>query len=291
MQRLDRFDRASGLEIRRYERERPGELVHTDTKKLARIPTGGGHRLRGREAAPHTSGEGYEDIHSAVDDHSRLAYSEIRPDERGESCAALLARAAAFYAEHGICIERLLTDNAKAYRNSREFRRMAAQLGIAQRFIRPRHPQTNGKHRALQPDLPDRVGLRPALPEQRRARPLAPRLGTPLQLPSVPHRARRASPHLPCQQRLWERHQATILGFLTRTGTATGCTFERGPARAWPRSEMRGPDRARDQQGDRLLGPDCERVMRDRNMRDGTLVGPSGPSRLSMVDREEISRG
>jgi transposase InsO family protein len=116
-----------------------------DTKKLARIPPGGGHKILGRDAAPHESGPGYEYVHSTVDDHSRLAYSEIHADERTETCAAFLRRAVAFYAAHGIRVERLLTDNAKMYRCSHVFRATAAELGLKQRFTRPRRPQTNGK--------------------------------------------------------------------------------------------------------------------------------------------------
>jgi len=100
LHRLDWLDRPTGPIIRRYERERPGELVHMDTKKLARIPPGGGHKILGRDAAPHESGAGYEYVHSTVDDHSRLAYSEIHADERAETCAAFLRRAVAFYAAH-----------------------------------------------------------------------------------------------------------------------------------------------------------------------------------------------
>ena len=145
LQRLAWLDRPTGAVVRRYEREHPGELVHMDTKKLARVPSGGGHRLLGREAAPHHTGAGYEYVHSAVDDHSRLAYSEILPDERAQTCAAFLRRTVAFFASYGVTVERLLTDNAKAYRHAHVFRLATEQLGIQQRFIRPRHPQTNGK--------------------------------------------------------------------------------------------------------------------------------------------------
>jgi transposase InsO family protein len=144
LQRLAWLDRPTGAVVR-YERERPGELVHMDTKKLACLPRGGGHRLLGRENAPHHTGAGYEYVHSAVDDHTRLAYSEILPNERADTCAAFLRRTVAFFASHGVTVERLLTDNAKAYRHAHVFRRAAEQLGIEQRFTRPRHPQTNGK--------------------------------------------------------------------------------------------------------------------------------------------------
>ena len=145
LQRLDWLDRPSGLVIRRYERERPGELVHVDVKKLGRIPEGGGHRSRGRGTWSHGSGLGYDFVHACVDDHSRFAYAEIHPDERGETCAGFLRRAGAVFAEHGVAVERVLTDNAMNYRRSTAFRAAVAGLGAVQRFTRPYRPQTNGK--------------------------------------------------------------------------------------------------------------------------------------------------
>jgi transposase InsO family protein len=146
MQRLDRLDRPTGRLIRRYERERPGELVHVDVKKLGRIPPGGGHRVHGWQAGRPKLRLGYDYIHSMVDDHSRLAYSEVLPDERGSTCAAFVLRAGEFFAAHGIPrIERVMTDNALAYRSSREFSAALAVLGAKQRLVRPFRPQTNGK--------------------------------------------------------------------------------------------------------------------------------------------------
>jgi transposase InsO family protein len=129
----------------RYERERPGELVHMDVKKIGRIPDGGGWRVHGR-AIPRdrVNGPGYDYVHSLVDDHSRLAYSEILPDEKGASCAAFLQRAIGYFAAQGITrIERLMTDNAWAYRYS--LRAVCAEHGIAQKFIKPHCPWQNGK--------------------------------------------------------------------------------------------------------------------------------------------------
>lgn len=135
----------------RYERERPGELVHMDVKKLGRIPDGGGWRSRGQLPSNHQSRLdkkpiGYDFVHSLVDDHSRLAYSEILPDEKGTTCAAFLSRAAAYFAAKGITrIERLMTDNAFAYRRSAEMKKVCAALGITQKFIKPHCPWQNGK--------------------------------------------------------------------------------------------------------------------------------------------------
>jgi transposase InsO family protein len=134
----------------RYERERPGELVHMDVKKLGKIPDGGGWRAHGRQmgstAAKKRAKIGYDYVHSLVDDHSRLAYSEILPDETGATCAAFLQRAAAYFAAKGIVrIERVMTDNAFAYRHSNDIRRVCADLGATQKFIRPHCPWQNGK--------------------------------------------------------------------------------------------------------------------------------------------------
>jgi transposase InsO family protein len=146
--RLAWMDRPTGRVIRRYERDRPGELVHVDVKKLGRLRDGGGWRAFGREApmrAKKRTRVGYEYVHSAVDDHTRLAYSEILPDERGTSCAAFLERAIRFYREHNITIERVLTDNAMAYRHSTDFHMVLDEHGIGHRLIQPYRPQTNGK--------------------------------------------------------------------------------------------------------------------------------------------------
>jgi transposase InsO family protein len=153
--RLAALDPMTGEVIRsskqtavRYERSRPGELVHMDVKKLGRIPDGGGWRAHGRGAASitrdHDTKIGYDYVHSLVDDHSRLAYSEILPNEKGDTCAAFLARAAAYFAAHGIDrIERVMTDNAFAYKYS--LTAVCAALGARQKFIKPHCPWQNGK--------------------------------------------------------------------------------------------------------------------------------------------------
>ena len=140
--------RASKHTAVRYERARPGELVHMDVKKLGRIPDGGGWRAHGRAAGnrDRKTRIGYDYVHSLVDDHSRPAYSEILPDEKGVTCAAFLERAAAYFADKGITrIERVMTDNAFAYRHSADFKRVCAALGAAQKFIKPHCPWQNGK--------------------------------------------------------------------------------------------------------------------------------------------------
>ncbi|MGJ0153116.1 IS481 family transposase [Streptomyces sp. CH8.1] len=146
LSRLAWFDRPTGTVIRRYERERPGELVHVDVKKLGRIPDGGGHRVLGREASRPVRGMGFDYVHSAVDDHTRLAYSEIHDDEKVATCAGFLARAAAFFHSQGITrIERVLTDNAWAYRKGLAWKAVLADLGAVGKLTRAYRPQTNGK--------------------------------------------------------------------------------------------------------------------------------------------------
>ena len=138
--------RASRATNNRYERERPGELLHIDVKKLGRIPDGGGWRAHGRSEQVRGRGIGFDYVHAVIDDHTRLAYIEIHPDEKGATAAGVLTRAAAFFAENGIPkIERILSDNAFAYRNSAAFKEAVAQLGAEQRFIKPHCPWTNGK--------------------------------------------------------------------------------------------------------------------------------------------------
>ena len=146
--RLSHIDRPTGIPIRRYQMDRPGELVHVDVKKLARIPAGGGWRMRGRALAGHPEGQGsrgYDYIHSAVDDNTRIAFSQIRPDETGESCAEFLLATAKAFAEIGITIERVMTDEAKSYTLSRVFKAACAHHRIRHVTTGPFRPWINGK--------------------------------------------------------------------------------------------------------------------------------------------------
>jgi transposase InsO family protein len=147
MNRLRWMDRATGRVIRRIETSRPGELVHIDVKKLAVIPPGGGHKKLGREARTGSvakRGLGYNYIHTAIDAYSRLAYSEILENETIATCVPFLQRAVAWFAAHGITIERVLTDNGNGYR-SFDWRDRCAELGLRHTRTRPYHPATNGK--------------------------------------------------------------------------------------------------------------------------------------------------
>ncbi len=135
-------DLQPALPIRRYEHPHPGDLLHLDTKKLARIAKPG-HRLTG-DPRDETRGAGWEILHVAIDDHSRIAFSQLYPDERALSTVAFLRAAVAYYARFGITIRRLLTDNAPCY-YSHLFAAACRQLGIRHLRTRPYTPQTNGK--------------------------------------------------------------------------------------------------------------------------------------------------
>jgi transposase InsO family protein len=138
----------------RYERSRPGELVHVDVKKLARIQGGAGWRMRGgvQHYNPTFTDEhghkrktvGFEYVHIAIDDHSRLAYAEVLPDEKALTAVGFLRRAVAFYRRYGINVERLLTDNGPAY-IALVHKAACTRLGIKHLRTRPYRPQTNGK--------------------------------------------------------------------------------------------------------------------------------------------------
>jgi transposase InsO family protein len=147
--RLSDLDRRSGRVIRRIETSRPGELVHVDVKKQAKIPPGGGWRVNGRERRPRNGMAGrprlgYAFVHSAIDAHSRLAYSEIHDDERATTAIAFWRRAREFFADYGITVERVLTDNGSCYM-ARAFTAELVQASIVHTRTRPFRPQTNGK--------------------------------------------------------------------------------------------------------------------------------------------------
>jgi transposase InsO family protein len=128
----------------RYQRERPGELIHIDIKKLGRID-GVGHRITGHRVGMNRSrGIGWEHLHVAVDDASRLAYTELLPDEKKESACAFLGRALAFFKAHGVTVERIMSDNGSAYR-SHLFKSRIAEAGLRHIRTRPYTPRTNGK--------------------------------------------------------------------------------------------------------------------------------------------------
>ena len=151
---LAHLDQATGLPVRkptvrRYEAAEPGDLVHVDIKKLGRIPSGGGHRMLGRQQGKKHNdghgrgGRGYAYLHHAVDDHSRLAYSEQLGDERKETAAGFWQRASQFFAQAGIEVKAVMTDNGACYRSKVFAEALGAQ--VTHKRTRPYRPQTNGK--------------------------------------------------------------------------------------------------------------------------------------------------
>lgn len=142
--------RASKTTAVRYERDRPGELVHMDVKKIGRIPDGGGWRAHGRQmgstSAKKKARIGFDYVHSIVDDHSRFAYSEILPDETAATCAGFFARAVDFFAAHGIDrIDEVMTDNHWSYTNSNALAAHIEEIGAKHITIKPHCPWQNGK--------------------------------------------------------------------------------------------------------------------------------------------------
>ncbi len=162
----------------RYQRERPGELIHIDTKKLGRI-AGIGHRITGYHVGVNRKrGIGWDVLHVCIDDASRLAYTEILPDEKKESAIAFLDRALTWLARHGVAVERVMTDNGSAYR-SHDFRRTCANAGLRHIRTRPYTPRTNGKaERFIQTSLREWAYARPYHSSAERTRAMQPWIAT-----------------------------------------------------------------------------------------------------------------
>jgi transposase InsO family protein len=163
MSRLRDFDRPTGMQIRRViTADHPGERMHVDVKKMGRIPAGGGHRMLGRSmgtansrrAAPGRRGRvGTDYLHSAVDAFSRVAYTEVLDDEKGVTCAGFLLRAGRFFAELGVSIDEVMTDEHRSYTMSKAFAEALAVIGARHKTTGPYRPRINGKverfHRTL----------------------------------------------------------------------------------------------------------------------------------------------
>ncbi len=146
--------------IVRYEREVPGELIHIDTKRLGRI-NGIGHRITGiRMHAKANHGQGWDAVHLAIDDHSRVAFARIKVDETKESCVTFLREAIAFYASLGVRVEGVMTDNGSGYKKT--YDQVCAELGIKHLRTKPYTPKTNGKvERFVQTSLREWAYVRP----------------------------------------------------------------------------------------------------------------------------------
>ena len=226
LSRLRDRDRPSGVPIR-YVRERPGELLHIDVKKLGRIPDGGGHRFRGRGNGTPKSRAGYDYVHQAIDDMSRVAYVDVLSDERGPTCARFLREAAAWFARQGVRIERVMTDNALNYTRSRDFRAAVTDLGARHKRTRFRRPQTNGKSERFNRTLLDEWAyVRPYDSNNQRLLAL-PGLRRPIQQPPTPLRVE--GPHADGgarQQRVRESHLG-VVRWLARASARTSA--------GWPR--------------------------------------------------------
>jgi transposase InsO family protein len=182
LNRLTHLDRTTGERIRRYEHERPGDLIHVDVKKLGKVPDGGGWRYVGREqglrnravtaartGAPKSKyrqpliGTCY--LHTVIDDHSRVAYVEAHDDETKETAAAVLRNAVAWFADRGVTVRRVLSDNGGAYR-SYLWRDTCLELGITPKRTRPYRPQTNGKIERFHRTLADGWAFRKFYPSE-----------------------------------------------------------------------------------------------------------------------------
>ena len=169
LNRLSHIDRATGEPIRRYEHERPGDLIHVDVKKLGKVPDGGGWRYVGRHQGYTNKAATVERtgtprskwrnpligtcyLHTVIDDHSRVAYVEARDDETKETATEVLRNAVAWFADRGVTVQRVLSDNGSCYK-SHLWRDTCTDLGITPKKTRPYRPQTNGKierfHRTL----------------------------------------------------------------------------------------------------------------------------------------------
>jgi len=168
LNRLTHLDRATGEPIRRYEHPYPGSLIHVDVKKLGNVPDGGGWRYLGRQRGDRNriatkartgvknnyygAKVGTAFVHTAIDDHSRVAYAEIHDDETAATAVQVLRNAVDWFAKHGVTVQRVLSDNGSCYR-SLAWRDACADLGITHKRTRPYRPQTNGKierfHRTL----------------------------------------------------------------------------------------------------------------------------------------------
>jgi len=146
LSRLEWMDRPTGRVIRRIETSRPGELVHVDTKKLHQVPAGGGWRAHGRGVVPQRDrvAPQVDYVHSVIDAYSRVAYVEVWPDQTADTCTDVFERAVVWFAELGVTIEAVLSDNGPGYVSGR-WRESCDALKIEHRRIRPYTPRTNGK--------------------------------------------------------------------------------------------------------------------------------------------------
>jgi transposase InsO family protein len=200
----------------RYERERAGELLHVDTKRLNRF-WHVGKRILG-DGRRRSTGAGWHFLHVAIDDHSRLAYAEVLASEDGETCAAFLLRALRWYRDQGIVVERVLTDNAGAYR-SRPWRHVCARHRVPRRFTRPYRPADERQGRGADQNTPARVGLPLRLSHKPAPQPSPARLPQVVQPPSTTRLTRRPAADQSRLQCLWSLHLGRSSASVLSLGT------------------------------------------------------------------------
>ena len=196
-------------------------MLHIDVKKLGNVPDGGGWRYvgrvqgeRNREATARRTGVrnhlyeprvGTAFVHTVIDDHSRVAYAEICDDETAATAITVLRNAIAWFAERGVSVQRVLTDNGSAYK-SHAWRDTCTELGITPKKTRPYRPQNQRQGRTLPPHPRRRLGTRPLLHLRNRTPQSPARLAASLQSPPPPHRHRRQTTHHQVDQRPWAVH-------------------------------------------------------------------------------------
>ena len=218
--RLSRIDRVTGEPLRRYEHDHPGSLIHVDVTKFGNIPDGGGWRYVGKQQGDKNKATtalrtgrtakairniGTAFLHTVIDDHSRVAYAEICADEKAATAIGVLRRAVAWFADHGVTVERVLSDNGSAYR-SHAWRDACAELGITPKRTRPYRPQTNGKIERFHRTLADGWAYA-RFYDSEAATPSRPaRLAPLLQSPPSPLRHRRPATGHPTDQPPWTSH-------------------------------------------------------------------------------------
>ena len=235
--RLSRIDRVTGEPIRRYEHDHPGSMIHVDVTKFGNIPDGGGWRYvgkqqgdRNRSATAHRTGQRHPDrhprigtafLHTVIDDHSRVAYVEICADEKADTAIGVLRRAVAWFADRGVTVERVLSDNGSAYK-SYAWRDACAELGITPQTHPPLPAADQRQDRAVPPHPRRRLGIRPLLRLRDRTTRRPTRLDPLLQSPQAPLRNRRPT-HQQTQQPAWT---SQLAGCLSDSG---GCATRSPP--------------------------------------------------------------
>ena len=281
----------------RYERERPGELIHLDTKKLGRIE-GVGHRITGRRpgAVNRHHGIGWEALHVCIDDASRLAYSEILPDEKKESAIGFLDRALAWLAGQGISVERVMTDNGSAYR-SKAFRAAVTAAGARHKRTRPYTPRTNGKaERFIQTSLREWAYARTYVSSQERSAALLPWL---YHYNTVrPHTGlAQCPPAIRLKSQLLGSTEGTVassrLRPITTAGAGRGKDRQRRPATAGAKRPCGGPIRRSQSPKEEPYAPRSEERCWKQHLghtwintcADLSGVGRSVPRRVPRQDR------